>query len=100
MFLCYCEFTCFYCFPIIAKRKVRKTKKVKRRLSGKVLVKQKFYSAIKKLNRLKANQQRAAIPGASKEFIDDISKTLRRLKTVPHIAVSYTHLTLPTILLV
>ena len=85
MFLCYSEFTCFYCFPIMAKRKVSKTKKVKRRRSGKLLVKQTFYSAIKKLHRLKANQQRAAISGASKEFIDDISKTLTRLKTIPHI---------------
>ena len=93
MFLCYPQLTCFYCFPIMAKRKVRKTRKVKRRRSGKVkrrrsgklLVKQKFYSAIKKLHRLKANQQRAAVSGASKEFLDDISKTLRRLKTVPHI---------------
>ena len=67
------------------KRKVRKSKKARSKRSGKLLVKQKFYAAIKKLHRLKANQQRSAISGASKEFIDDISKTLSRLKTVPQI---------------
>ena len=70
----------------MAKRKTKRSKKSKR--SGKLMVKKKFYEAIKKLHRLKGSQQKAAVSGASNEFINDISKTLRRLKCAPNLVSS------------
>ena len=64
----------------------RKTKRSKK--SGKLTVKKKFSAAINKLRRLKCNQQRAAVSGANNEFINDISKTLRRLKATPNLVSS------------
>ena len=71
------------------RRKWRKSRKSKRsRKSGKLIVKRKFYEAIKKLHRLKGNQQRAVVSGASNDFINDISKTLNRLKATPNLVSS------------
>lgn len=70
----------------MATRKIRKTKRVKKkqsRKSGKLLVKHKFYHAIKKLQHLKAKQQRAALSGSSNEFINDVTKTLKRIRSQP-----------------
>ena len=47
------------------KRKAKWSKK-----SGKLTVKKKFSAAINKLHRLKCNQQRNAVSGASNEFIN------------------------------
>lgn len=67
------------CLVFILEKMAKRKSKSKK--SGKLVVKRKFYEAIKKLHRLKANQQRAAVSGASNEFVNDISKLLRRLKT-------------------
>ena len=61
----------------------RKTKGGKK--SGKLTVKKKFSEAINKLRRLKCNQQRAAVSGASNDFINDFSKILRRLKATSNL---------------
>lgn len=73
----------------MSKNKRRNKRKAKRsKKSGKLTVKKKFSAAINKLRRLKCNQQRTAVSGASNEFINDISKTLRRLKTTPNLVSS------------
>ena len=73
----------------MSKNKHRNKQKAKRsKKSGKLTVKKKFSAAINKLQRLKCNQQRNAVSGASNEFINDISKTLRRLKSAPDLVSS------------
>ena len=70
----------------MSKNKRRNKRKAKRsKKSGKLTVKKKFSAAINKLRRLKCNQQRTAVSGASNEFINDIS---RRLKTTPNLVSS------------
>lgn len=64
-------------------KRVKKKRNGKRGKSGKLLVNLKFYHAIKKLRRLKAKQQRATVNGASNEFINDITKTLKRMRSQP-----------------
>ena len=67
----------------MASRKIKRVKKKRSGKSGKLLVNHKFYHAIKKLKRLKAKQQRATVSGASNDFINDITKTLKRMRSQP-----------------
>ena len=70
-------FSILLLFNVQMSKNKRKTKRGKKRSkkSGKLTVKKKFSAAINKLRRLKCNQQRPAVNGASNEFINNISKT-------------------------
>ena len=69
----------------MAKRKILKNRK-----GNKIIVKRKFYNAMQILRHLKPKEQRLRTKKASKEFIQDISNVMAKLRKKPHL-VSHHH---------
>lgn len=67
------------------KGKRRLNRKGKKRPTGKIQVKGKFYNALQSLRRMKAKEQRMRASNASREFIKDVSKVMRQIRTKPHL---------------
>ena len=66
----------------MAKRKGAKTKKHSKR-KAKIRVKSKFVKALQSLRKMKTQEQRMRTKNASNEFIQDVSRTISRLRTRP-----------------
>ena len=67
------------------KQKSAKKRVVKRKDVNKIPVKRKFVNAMKRLRQMKAAKQRAAVLGASNEFIRDVTGFMSKLRNQPHL---------------
>ena len=69
------------------KQKSAKKRIVKRKRKDviKIPVKRKFVNAMKRLRQMKAAKQRAAVLGASNEFIRDVTGFMSKLRNQPHL---------------
>ena len=63
----------------------RKTFRKNGQSKRKILVKRKFFNAVQALRKMKPKEQRKRTQNASKEFIDDITTFLKRLRRMPHL---------------
>ena len=62
----------------------QRKKSVANRRKGNLQVKTKFKRAVMSLRRMKANNQRQAVAGASNAFIKDVSSVMNRIRNNPH----------------
>ena len=60
-----------------------KSSMAKRTTNRKIVVKRRFFNAMKRLKQMKAPKQRAAVLGASNDFIRDVSTFMSRLRKQP-----------------